>query len=761
MPRVLVLLCLSLLLLPGSLPADDNRHFDVLVRGGTVYDGSGEPGVNADVGILGDRIAAIGDLGEATADTVVDATGKAVSPGFINMLSWAINSLIVDGRGMGDLVQGVTLEVFGEGWSQGPWNESLKQRARDRQNDFHYDIEWTTLGEYLQYLEDRGVSPNVASFVGATTLRVHEVGYDNRPASDEELARMQALVRQAMEEGALGVGSSLIYAPANFADTAELTALVAAAAEYDGMYISHLRSEAGQLLEAVQELIDIARATGARAEIYHLKAGGEENWPKLDQAIAMVDAARAEGLPITADMYTYPASSTGLNAAMPLWVQEGGHDAWVTRLQDPAVRARVIDEMRNGADGFENRVAHAGGPSGVLLVDFRNPELRPLIGKTIAEVAAERGTSPEDTIIDLVIEDDSRVGVIYFIMSEANVAKKVAVPWVSFGSDASAMAPEGLFLNQSTHPRAYGTFARVLGKYVREEQVITLAEAIRKLTALPAENLRLADRGRLAPGYFADVVVFDPVTVTDHATFAEPHQLATGVSHVFVNGVQTLADGEHTGATAGRFVKGPGWTGASDSVTWRLDNLETIGGHAVTVVGDPQVIETADGKALAFDGDGDGIFLDLHPLEGQETFTVEVTFRPDGDGPFEQRFFHMQEDGTESRVMFETRVRDDGQWFLDTFINAGGEKVTLFAEHDLHPVDQWQHAAIVVADGRFRHYVNGVLELDEPLDYSPQGPGRTSLGMRINEVHWFRGAIRTVRFTPGALSPADFLDARD
>lgn len=543
----------------------DADRYDVIIRGGVIYDGAGAPGVPGDLAIEGDRIAAMGDLGDATAETVVNAEGMAVAPGFINMLSWAVEDLIEDGRGLGDLRQGVTLEVFGEGVSYGPWSEEMKATAKERQTDIYYDIEWTTLGGYLEYLEDRGVSPNVASFVGATTVRVHEVGYEDRAATPEELERMQALVRQAMEEGALGVGSSLIYAPANFADTDELIALVKAAADYDGMYISHIRSEAGRLLEAVDELIEIARATGAPAEIYHLKAGGEENWPKLDRVIEKVESARAEGLAITADVYAYPASSTGLNASMPLWVQEGGHDAWVARLKDPEIRARVIEEMRNPTGEFENRMLHAGGPEGVLLVGFRNPDLRKYVGKTLAEVAAERNTSPEDTIIDLIIEDDSRIQVVYFIMSEENVSRKIALPWVSFGSDGGAMAPEGVFLEQSTHPRAYGNFARVLGKYVREDKVLSLEEAIRKLTFLPATNLKIRDRGKLAPGYYADVVVFDPETISDHATFEKPHQLATGVRHVFVNGVHTIRDQEHTGAKAGRVVRGPGWTGHSES----------------------------------------------------------------------------------------------------------------------------------------------------------------------------------------------------
>ena len=534
-------------------------HYDVLIKNGTVYDGMGGPGIIADVALTGDRVELVEKLDGASADKVIDATGMAVAPGFINMLSWAVDDLIVDGRGLSDLRQGVTLEVFGEGSSMGPWNDAMKKRAKERQSDIKYDIEWTTLGEYLEYLERRGISLNVASFVGATTLRVHEVGYDNRPATPAELTRMQALVRQAMREGALGVGSSLIYAPANFANTSELIALMQAASVYGGMYISHVRSESGGLLEAVDELIEIARVTRSPAEIYHLKAGGRENWPKLDQVIDKVERARAAGLAITANMYTYPASSTGLNASMPLWVQEGGHEAWVRRLRDPAIRARVIDEMRNPPPGFENRLAHAGGADGVLLIGFRNPALRKFIGLTVGQVARERGTSPEETIIDLVVEDDSRVGVVYFIMSEDNVRKKIQLPWVSFGSDGGAKAPEGVFLSRSTHPRAYGNFARVLGKYVREEQALPLEEAVRRLTSLPASNMKLENRGRLAPGYFADVVVFDPDTVTDHATFAEPHQLATGVKHVFVNGVLSLENEQATGARAGRVVRGPGW----------------------------------------------------------------------------------------------------------------------------------------------------------------------------------------------------------
>jgi len=521
--------------------------YDVIVRGGTVYDGSGAPGARADVGIKGDSIVAVGDLAGATARHEIDATGLAVAPGFINMLSWATESLIEDGRSLGDIRQGVTLEVFGEGWSMGPLSDTMRQEELRDQGDIKFEIPWTTLGEYLDHLVGRGISPNVASFVGATTVRIHELGRDDVDPTPEQLERMRALVRQAMEEGALGVGSSLIYAPAYFAETEELIALAGVASDYVGMYSS--------------ELITIAREAALPAEIYHFKASGRANWHLLDSAIARVNAARAEGLEITADMYTYPASSTGLDAAMPLWVQEGGYDDWAARLEDPAIRARVRREMATPTPEWTSGIVSAGGPEGVLLVGFRNDSLKPLAGKTLAEVAAMRGKSAEETAMDLVVEDGSRVQVIYFSMSEDNVRKKVAIPWMSFGSDAGSMAPEGVFVRSSTHPRAYGTFARLLGRYVRDEGLIPLGEAIRKLTSQPAANLHIQRRGRLASGYFADIVVFDPATIEDHATFTEPHQLATGVEHVLVNGVQVLEHGEHTGALPGRVVRGPGWTG--------------------------------------------------------------------------------------------------------------------------------------------------------------------------------------------------------
>ncbi len=541
-----------------TLSCQTRPEHDLIIRGGTVYDGTGSPGLIADVAIDGDRIARVGRLDDARGRVELDASGLAVSPGFINMLSWATESLIADGRSQGDIRQGVTLEVFGEGWSEGPLTDAMKQVAVEQQGDIRFDIEWTTLGEYLEYLVERGISTNVASFVGATTVRTHELGFEDRPPTDEELERMKALVAQAMEEGALGLGTSLIYAPAFYASTEELIALARVAGEYGGRYISHMRSEGNRLEEAVDELIQIAREARIPAEIYHLKAAGRSNWDKLDSVIQKVEAAREEGLDISADMYTYTAGSTGLDAAMPPWVQEGGYEAWAERLRDAATRKRVIREMTTPTDDWENLYLAAGADK-TLLVGFKNEKLKPLTGKTLAEVAKQRGQSAEETAIDLVIEDGSRVQVVYFLMSEENVKRQVGLPWVAFGSDAGSMAPEGVFLESSTHPRAYGNFARLLGKYVREEGATTLADAIRRLTSFPAENLELRDRGRLAPGHFADVVVFDPDEITDHATFEAPHAYSTGVVHVFVNGEQVLRDGEHTGAKPGRVVRGPGF----------------------------------------------------------------------------------------------------------------------------------------------------------------------------------------------------------
>ena len=553
---LLVVLSVLLFLAPPARSAEP--PYDVILRGGTIYDGGGGMPFTADVALRGERIVKIGDLGEAKGTIEIDVRGLAVAPGFVNMLSWATESLLVDGRGLSDIKQGVTLEVMGEGFSMGPLNESMKKEAKAQQGDVQFDIAWTTLGEYLDHLVRRGISPNVASFVGATTVRIHEVGYADRPPTPEELERMKTLVRRAMEEGALGVGSSLIYAPAFYAKTDELVALCEVAGQYGGMYISHMRSEGNRVEQAVDELIEIARRGKLPAEIYHLKVSGRPNWSKLDKVLEKVEAARASGVRVTADMYTYTAGATGLDAAMPPWVQEGGHDAWVARLKDPAIRERVKKEMSSPTDEWENLRLFAG-PEGTLLAAFKNDALKPLTGKTLAEVAKMRGTSPEETAMDLVIEDGSRVGTIYFLMSEENVKRQIAIPWVSFGSDAEAPAPEGVFLKSNQHPRAYGNVARLLGKYVRDEKVIPLEEAIRKLTSLPAENLKIRDRGRLREGYFADLALFDPAKVGDPATYDKPHQLATGMVHVFVNGIQVLKNGEHTGATPGQVVRGPGW----------------------------------------------------------------------------------------------------------------------------------------------------------------------------------------------------------
>jgi N-acyl-D-amino-acid deacylase len=535
--------------------------YSVLIRGGTIYDGSGGTPYVGDVALQGDKIVYVGPHAPGPAARVVDATGKAVSPGFINMLSWAVESLIADGRGLSETMQGITLEVMGEGDSMGPMTPKMKRLAVQRQGDIKYPIKWTTLAQYLEYLQRKGVTPNVASFIGATTVRVHELGEKDVDPTPAQLDRMRALVRNAMKNGALGVGSSLIYSPATYAETPELVAMTSEAGKCGGMYISHMRSEGNKLLEAIDELITISKDSGAPAEIYHFKQAGKPNWGKLDAAIARVEAARAKGQRITADMYTYTAGATGLDAAMPSWVQSGGLETWIKRLKDPAVRERLVREMRTPSNDWENLLLLSGSPDNVLLVSFKNPKLKSLTGKTLAEVAKMRGKSPEETAMDLVIEDGSRVGTVYFIMSEDNVKRETGLPWMSFGSDEASPAPEGVFLKSQSHPRAYGNTARFLGKYVRDEHATTLQDAIRRLTSLPATNIGIKNRGWLAPGYYGDVVVFDPAKIQDHATFPKPDQLATGVEDVFVNGVQVLKDGKHTGAKPGRFVRGPGWTG--------------------------------------------------------------------------------------------------------------------------------------------------------------------------------------------------------
>jgi N-acyl-D-amino-acid deacylase len=539
-------------------PSAQSPSYDVLIRGGTVHDGSGNAGRRADVAIRGDRISGVGDFERATAKLDIDASGLAVSPGFINMLSWSTESLIADGRSQGEIRQGVTTQIFGEGSSMGPLNAAMKKRMVEQMGDVKYEITWTTLSEYLQELERRGVSQNVASFLGATTVREHVIGLDDRPPTPEELDAMRDLVRREMEAGALGIGSSLIYAPAFYATTEELIELCKVAAAHRGKYISHMRSEGNRLVEAVEELIRISREAKLPAEIYHLKAAGKANWPKIDRVIALVEEARRQGLKITADMYTYPAGATGLDASMPPWVLDGGYDAAYKRLSDPAMRQKIAAAIETPSPDWENLYLAAGSADRVLLVEFKSDALKPLTGRTLAEVAKMRGERPVDTIMNLVLEDRSRVGAVYFMMSEDNLRRQIRLPWVSFGSDAGSMAPEPPFTRSSAHPRAYGNFARLLGKYVRDERVIPLAEAVHRLSGLPATNLELRDRGFLRTGMFADVVVFDPATIADRATFEQPHQYAVGMKHVFVNGVQVLDSGEHTGATPGRALWGVG-----------------------------------------------------------------------------------------------------------------------------------------------------------------------------------------------------------
>ena len=554
MIRLTLILIVFLLALTSCM----KEKYDVVIKNAYIIDGSGSSGIKGGLAIKGDRIAAVGNV-DHPGKMEVDAGGQVVCPGFINMLSWATVSLIEDGRGMSDILQGVTLEVMGEGWSMGPWNETMKKNNVESQGDIQYEIEWTTLGEFLQHLEDRGVSPNVASFVGATTLRIHEMGHEDRPPKGEELERMKTLAQNAMEEGALGIGSSLIYAPAFYADTPELIELCKAVQPYGGMYITHMRSEGNQLLQAVNEVIQIAKEANIPAEIYHLKAAGKNNWYKMDLVINKIDSARKAGIEITTDMYNYIAGATGLDAAMPPWVQEGGYNQWAQNLEDPSIRKRVIAEMKTDAQDWENLYYSAGSADNLILVGFKNDDLKKYTGMTLAEVASDRGTSPEETAIDLVIEDGSRVGTVYFLMSEENVKKQIKLPYMGFGSDAGAPASEGVFLKSNPHPRAYGNFSRLLGKYVREDKVISLEEAIYKLTHLSAQKLKIKDRGLLKVGNFADIVIFDPEKITDHATFEEPHQYAEGVQHVFVNGRQVVKDGAHLGTTPGRFVRGPGY----------------------------------------------------------------------------------------------------------------------------------------------------------------------------------------------------------
>ena len=562
MHKILVLTLILPLTVASFAQQRSQQQFDVIIRNGMVYDGTGRPPVKADVAIRGDRIAAVGNLSRADAKTIVDAKGLAVAPGFINMLSHSETSWLVDDRSLSELREGVTTQIFGES-SMGPLSPEMKQRRASSQGDLKFEIEWTTLAEYLNYLQKRGISQNVASFIGAPTIREYVIGLEDKPPTPAQLDQMRELVRREMEAGALGITTALIYPPAFFAKTDELIELCKVAAKYQGKYTAHIRSEGAQLIEAVQETIRISREAGLPAEIYHLKASGEANWPKMDQVIKIIEEARQQGVKITADMYTYPAGGTGLDASLPPWVFDGGREAAYKRLQDPATRQRIAEAVRTPTNEWENLYLLSGSPDRILLASFRNDNLKPLTGKTLAEVAKLRGKDPIETIMDLLLEDQSRIGTIYFLMSEDNIKKQIRQPWVSFGSDAASIAAEGVFLKSSTHPRTYGNFARLLGKYVREEKVISLTEAIRRLTSLPAANLGLNHRGLLQKDMFADVVIFDPQTIADRATFDKPHQYSVGVRDVFVNGVQVLKDGEHTGAKPGRALWGPGKVGGN------------------------------------------------------------------------------------------------------------------------------------------------------------------------------------------------------
>ena len=540
--------------------ASADPQFDIIIKGGTVYDGTGGEGRVTNIAIRGDRIAGVGDLAKASATTTIDARGLAVAPGFINMLSWSTESLIQDGKSQSEIRQGVTTEIMGEGDSMGPLNDRMKERYVREQRDIKYDIKWNTLAEYLRYLEKRGVSCNVASFLGATTVREYVIGLEDKQPTPEQLEQMRDLVRKEMEAGALGIGTSLIYPPAFYAKTDELIELCKVAAKYQGKYISHMRSEGNQLFESLDELIRISREAGIPAELYHIKAAGEKNWPKEDQLLARIEAAQKEGLKITADMYTYTAAGTGLDACLPPWTEDGGYPALFKRLRDPDTRQKIAAEVRVDSNAWENLYLAAGSPDKIVLTGFKSEKLKSLTGKTLGEVAKMHSKDPIETIMDLISEDESRIDAMYFLMSEENVRKELAKPWISFGSDEASQAPEGVFLKSHPHPRAYGNFARVLGKYARDEKVLTLSEAVRRLSALPATNLGLDHRGFIREGMFADVVVFDPATIADRATFDKPHQYAVGMKHVFVNGVQVLRDGEHTGAKPGRALWGPGKT---------------------------------------------------------------------------------------------------------------------------------------------------------------------------------------------------------
>ncbi len=540
------------------LASCSTKKYDTIIRNGLVYDGNGGEPYKADIAILNDSIAFIGDLSKATAKNELDAKGLAVAPGFINMMGHSEESLFQDGRAQSDIRQGVTTEIFGES-SFGPLNANMKNQMQNGQGDVKYNVSWNTLGEYMQVLEKKGIAPNIASFVGSGAVRQYVIGEANIAPTPAQLDSMKLLVGEAMQQGALGLTNALIYPVDFFAKTDELIALAKEASKYGGTYSSHMRSEGNKILEAVEELITISKEANIPAEIFHLKAGGKDNWPKMDSVIKRVERARKEGLDITSDMYTYLAGATGMTSAFPPTLQDGGFGKLRERLQNPKIRAEMKIAMNTNAQGWENLYYGAGGAEHVLLLGFKQDSLKKFTGKTLAEAAKMRNSTPEETAMDLIVQDSTRVGVAYFLMSEENVKKQVALPWISFGSDEGSYTTEGVFLKSNAHPRAYGNFARVIGHYVRDEKVLTLQTAIQKLANLPAKHLKLQKRGELKTGYFADIVIFDPAKVKDNATFEKPHQYADGMEDVFVNGIAVFKNGEPTGNAAGRFVKGPGY----------------------------------------------------------------------------------------------------------------------------------------------------------------------------------------------------------
>lgn len=535
------------------------KSFDIIIKNGTIIDGSGNKSFSGDIGVKGDTIAAMGNLSNENAIKTIDATGLVVAPGFVNMLSQAHETLIIDGNSQSDIRQGVTLEILGEGWSMGPWNKQIKKGTLSYQKEYKYKIKWTTLGEYLQYLEDRGVSSNIASFVGATTIRVHEMNRENREPTLQEMERMKELTREAMKEGALGLSTALIYTPGLYASTEELIELCKVVSDYGGIYISHLRSEGDNLLKAIDELIEISAKANIAAEIYHFKVAGEHNWHKYEAAIIKIDSARSAGLKIYANMYTYTAAQTGLDAAMPPWVQEGGLKSWRNKLTDPEIRNKVMIEMNEDSKEWENFYYAAGSPDNILLIGFRNDSLKYLTGKTLSEIALLKNLTPEETAMNLVVWDGSKVKTVYFLMSEETIKKQITLPYMCFSSDAGSYSNTDKFNLEHPHPRAYGNFAKLLGKYVRDEGIISMEEAIYRLTYLPCSRLRIEKRGLLEVGYFADIVAFDASKIQDNATYENPKSYATGMLHVLVNGTEVIRDGEHTEAKPGRFIKGPGW----------------------------------------------------------------------------------------------------------------------------------------------------------------------------------------------------------